>query len=196
MPCRPVWSLCAMALLDSDRVNIRINDALAAAFGYGSDQLVERRADLFVPPDAQKQMDRDRRRTHLLAFRKRMATARRHRRARACGLLRVRRSELGERRRILDCVRDPEGLRPRECRRRSRKTLRGDMMGLLRFSPPARSPDPLASMPASPRDDGAYLTDGQRLFRVVWPLCSLERRELAILEDCKTLCLTDGVLGE
>lgn len=64
------------------------------------------------------------------------------------------------------------------------------MMGLLRFSPPARSPDPLASMPASPRDDGAYLTDGQRLFRVVWPLCSLERRELAILEDCKTLCLT------
>ena len=48
-----------MALLDSDRVNIRINDAFAAAFGYGSDQLVGRRADLFVPPDARKQMEAD-----------------------------------------------------------------------------------------------------------------------------------------
>jgi hypothetical protein len=43
---------------------------------------------------------------------------------------------------------------------------------------------------ASPRDDGAYLTDGRRLFRVVWPLCSLERPDMAILEDCNTLCLT------
>jgi hypothetical protein len=69
-------------------------------------------------------------------------------------------------------------------------------MGLPRFTPAARSPDRPASLPASPRDDGAYLTDGQRLFRVVWPLCSLERGELAILEDCKTLCLTAFTANE
>jgi PAS domain S-box-containing protein len=48
-----------MALLGSDRVNVRINDAFAAAFGYPPDQLVGRRADLFVPPDARKQMETD-----------------------------------------------------------------------------------------------------------------------------------------
>lgn len=62
-------------------------------------------------------------------------------------------------------------------------------MGPLRFGPLARSTGPLAPGSASPRDDGAYLTDGQRLFRVVWPLCSLKRTDMAILEDCKTLCL-------
>jgi hypothetical protein len=47
--------------------------------------------------------------------------------------------------------------------------------------------EPLAISPASPRDDGAYLTDGRRLFRVVAPLHTLERRDVAILEDCSTL---------
>ena len=62
-------------------------------------------------------------------------------------------------------------------------------MASLRF-PIARSPSPLASGSASPCDDGGYLTDGQRLFRVVWPLCTLQRPDMAILEDCGTLCLT------
>jgi hypothetical protein len=53
-----------------------------------------------------------------------------------------------------------------------------------------RTADPLATAPASPRNDGAYLTDGRRLFRVVWPLCSLKRPDMAILEDCRTLDLT------
>jgi hypothetical protein len=63
-------------------------------------------------------------------------------------------------------------------------------MPSVRFGPLARSPRPLATGPASPREDGAYLTDGRRLFRVVWPLCSLKRPDMAILEDCKTLALT------
>ena len=63
-------------------------------------------------------------------------------------------------------------------------------MASLRFGPLARSPNLLSASPASPRDDGAYLTDGRRLFRVVWPLCSVERPDMAILEDCNTLCLT------
>jgi hypothetical protein len=63
-------------------------------------------------------------------------------------------------------------------------------MASLRFGPIARSPGQPATGSASPRDDGAYLTDGLRLFRVVWPLCSLERPDMAILEDCKTLSLT------
>jgi len=48
----------------------------------------------------------------------------------------------------------------------------------------------VATTSASPREDGAYLTDGQRLFRVVCPLCSRNRPDMAILEDCGTLCLT------
>lgn len=48
-----------MALLGSDRVNVKINDAFAAALGYRSDQLVGRPADLFVPPKARKQMEAD-----------------------------------------------------------------------------------------------------------------------------------------
>jgi len=63
-------------------------------------------------------------------------------------------------------------------------------MASLRFGPITRSSGPATTGLASPRDDGAYLTDGQRLFRVVWPLCSLQRPDMAILEDCKTLCLT------
>jgi len=63
-------------------------------------------------------------------------------------------------------------------------------MASLRFGPIARSSGPPATGSASPRDDGAYLTDGVRLLRVVWPLCSLHRPDMAILEDCKTLSLT------
>ena len=63
-------------------------------------------------------------------------------------------------------------------------------MASLRFSPSAGSHGPLATGSASPHEDGAYLTDGRRLFRVVWPLCSLQRPDMAILEDCRTLCLT------
>lgn len=59
-----------------------------------------------------------------------------------------------------------------------------------RFGPIAPSPGPLTSGSASPHEDGAYLTDGRCLFRVVWPLCSLRRPDMAILEDCRTLCLT------
>jgi hypothetical protein len=59
----------------------------------------------------------------------------------------------------------------------------------MRFGPLTRSPEPLAAGPASPRGDGTYLTDGRRLFRVVAPLRSLDRPDLAILEDCKTLNL-------
>jgi hypothetical protein len=63
-------------------------------------------------------------------------------------------------------------------------------MASLRFGPRARSSRPLATRAASPRDDGAYLTDGRRLFRVVGPLCCLERPDMAVLEGCRTLCLT------
>ncbi len=63
-------------------------------------------------------------------------------------------------------------------------------MASLRFSPSVRSHGPLVTGSASPHEDGAYLTDGRRLFRVVWPLCSLQRPDMAILEDCRTLCLT------
>jgi hypothetical protein len=63
-------------------------------------------------------------------------------------------------------------------------------MASLRRGPAARSADALVAWLASPRADGAYLTDGRRLFRVVWPLCSRQRPDMAILEDCKTLCLT------
>ena len=59
-----------------------------------------------------------------------------------------------------------------------------------RFDPFACSTGPLAAGSASPRYDGAYLTDGRSLFRVVWPLCSRARPDMAILEDCNTLCLT------
>ncbi|HUA48780.1 MAG TPA: hypothetical protein VMA77_26340 [Solirubrobacteraceae bacterium] len=69
-------------------------------------------------------------------------------------------------------------------------------MAYLRFGPVARSPGVVAAGSASPRDDGAYLTDGRRLFRVVWPLCSRERPDMAILEDCSTLCLTAFTSGE
>ena len=41
----------------------------------------------------------------------------------------------------------------------------------------------------SVRDSGAYLTEGRRLFRVVARLRSLDRPDMAILEDCKTLNL-------
>jgi hypothetical protein len=67
------------------------------------------------------------------------------------------------------------------------------MMNLVR---PGTSRCGVATGSASPRDDGAYLTDGCRLFRVVWPLCSLERPDMAILEDCETLCLTAFTSGE
>ena len=63
-------------------------------------------------------------------------------------------------------------------------------MASLRFGHITGSPGPLATGSAAPCDDGAYLTDGERLFRVVWPLCSLQRPDMAILEDCKTLSLT------
>ena len=63
-------------------------------------------------------------------------------------------------------------------------------MASPRFGHVKRSPSSVATRSASPRDDGAYLTDGRRLFRVVWPLCSLQRPDMAILEDCEALCLT------
>lgn len=69
-------------------------------------------------------------------------------------------------------------------------------MAYLRFGVVSRSHGVPAAGSASPRDDGAYLTDGQRLFRVVWPLCSLERPDMAILEDCNTLCLAAFTSGE
>jgi hypothetical protein len=62
--------------------------------------------------------------------------------------------------------------------------------GVTRVLGSGTSRGAVAAGSASPRDDGAYLTDGRRLFRVVWPLCSLERPDMAILEDCGTLCLT------
>jgi hypothetical protein len=66
----------------------------------------------------------------------------------------------------------------------------------MRFSPLTRSSDPLAARVVSLRDDGAYLTDGGRLFRVVAPLRSLDRPDLAILEDCKTLSLVSFTADE
>jgi hypothetical protein len=59
----------------------------------------------------------------------------------------------------------------------------------MRFGQLTRSPETPATGPGSPHGDGAYLTDGRRLFRVVAPLRSLERPDMAILEDCKTLNL-------
>jgi hypothetical protein len=63
-------------------------------------------------------------------------------------------------------------------------------MWSVRFGPLGHRPSPLVCCSAGPQDDGAYLTDGRCLFRVVWPLCSPTHPDMAILEDCKTLCLT------
>jgi PAS domain S-box-containing protein len=47
----------AMALLDADRVLLAVNRALEASFGYTADQLIGRRADLFLAPDDWKRAD-------------------------------------------------------------------------------------------------------------------------------------------
>jgi hypothetical protein len=59
----------------------------------------------------------------------------------------------------------------------------------MRFSALSRSSNPQPTQPALPRDEGVYLTDGRRLFRVVRPLHMLDQPDLAILEDCRTLSL-------
>ena len=57
----------------------------------------------------------------------------------------------------------------------------------MRLGPFAHFVDLPGARRGSLRDEGAYLTDGRRLFRVVAPLGSLDRPDMAILEDCKTL---------
>lgn len=55
---------------------------------------------------------------------------------------------------------------------------------------------PHSPTPAAVMTGDTYLTDGQRLFRVVSPLDPRIERPVARLEDCHTLCVDAYSAGE